>query len=64
MPHAAAAADGVQEDMAGGAEREKVKYAPPYDMQTQGETGWAMGVCPREGDDAERFSRLVRAKPR
>lgn len=30
------------------------------------EEGWAAGggVCPAEGDESERFSRLVRAAPR
>lgn len=29
-----------------------------------GEENWAAGVCPEEGDQSERFSRLVRANPR
>lgn len=29
-----------------------------------GEESWVAGVCPEEGDQSERFSRLVRANPR
>lgn len=42
-------------------------YIPGGGVTGAGDTGeesWAADVCPEEGDQSERFSRLVRASPR